>query len=71
VAVEPGFDEERQVGLRHLRGNEQGSCPDALGGTAGARQGPRQLGALVGITQSNSHDWGIGSRGPEADYRSG
>jgi hypothetical protein len=70
VAVEPGFDEEREVELRHVCFDEQGSSPDALGGTAGTRQSGRQLGDAVWITQSNSHGRGIGSRGPEDDYRS-
>jgi hypothetical protein len=71
VAVEPGFDEKREVGLRHVCLDEQGACPHALGGTAGTRQGSRELGGPVRVTQSNSHIRAIGSRGPEEDYRSG
>jgi len=71
VAVEPGFDEKREVELRHVCLDEEGSCPHSLGGTAGARQGGRELGHPVRITQSNSHGRGIGSGSPEGDYRSG
>jgi hypothetical protein len=71
MAVEPGLDEKREVELRHVCLDKQGSCPRALGGTAGTRQGGRELGGPVRITQSNSHVRGIGSRGPEEDYRSG
>jgi hypothetical protein len=71
VADEPGLDEEREIELRHVRGDEQGSCPHAFGGTAGARQGGLELDDPVRITQSNSHGRGIGSRGPEDDYRFG
>jgi len=71
VAVGPGLDEERKVELRHVRGDEQGSGPDALGGTAGTPQGGRELADPVWITQSNSHVGGIGSRAPGDDYRSG
>ena len=69
--VGPRFDEEGEVDLRHVRGDEQGSRRDALSGTAGAREGSRELSKPVRITQSNSHEQGIGSRGPDDDYRSG
>ena len=71
MAVEPGLDEKREVELRHVCLDEQGSCPRPLGGTAGTRQGDGELGGPVRITQSNSHIRPIGSRGPEEDYRSG
>ena len=71
MAGEPGFDEEREVELRHVCLDEEGSCSYALGGTAGTRQGGRELGGPVRITQSNSHIRAIGSRSPEEDYRSG
>jgi hypothetical protein len=71
IAGEPGLDEEREVELCHVLGDEQRAWPDDLGATAGVRQRRRELGDPVWITQSNSHVRGIGTRGPEDDYRSG
>ncbi len=71
MVVGPGLDEEGEVDLRHVCGDEQGSRPDSLSGTAGAREGGGELSKPVRITQSNSHEQGIGSRGPDDDYRSG
>ena len=67
VAVGPGLDEEGQVDVRHVCGDEQGSRRDALSGAAGARKGGRELSKPVRITQLNSHEPGIGSRGPNDD----
>ena len=71
VVVGPGLDEEGEVDLRHVCGDEQGSRPDALSGTAGAREGGGELNKPVRITQSNSHEQGIGSPDAEDHYRSG
>jgi hypothetical protein len=47
MSVEPGVDEERELDLGRGRRDEQGSCPDAFGGTAGARESGRELARLM------------------------
>ena len=71
MVVGPGLDEEGEVDVRHVRGDDQGPRPDALSRTAGVCEGGRELGSPVRITYSNSHEQGIGSRDAEDDHRSG